>query len=177
MNLLKTYRALALKTVLAALIFLPSTGQALAQETYKIGDLTITSPIARATPPSAPVAGGYLTIMNHGSNSAYLIGGKTSFAKKVEIHEMSMTNDVMKMRELPQGLEIPSNGSVELKPGGYHIMFKKLEQQLKPGETHAVTLQFKNAGELLVNFHVKSHMEIMKHQKMAHDHKMKPKKQ
>jgi copper(I)-binding protein len=58
----------------------------------------------------------------------------------VEIHEMAMQGDVMKMRAIPGGLELPAGKAVELKPGGYHVMLMELRQQLKEGETVPVTL-------------------------------------
>jgi copper(I)-binding protein len=72
-----------------------------AADDYKLGSLEIAHPYARATPPNAPVSGGYMVIRNTGAEADRLISGTAGFAKRVEIHEMSMENDVMKMRELP----------------------------------------------------------------------------
>lgn len=94
----------------------------------QIGDLIIQNPTIRATPPKAPVSGGYMTIKNTGKTPDRLSGGTVSFAKKVEVHQMKMENSIMKMRHLPNGLQIPAGGEVILKPGGYHVMFKKLRQ-------------------------------------------------
>lgn len=128
---------------------------AAAMPMIKVGELEIKAPTARATVPNAPVAGGYLTIHNTGSKADRLIGGSASFASKVEVHEMAMENDVMKMRQLNDGLEIPAGGTVTLKPGSFHIMFMKMQEQLKAGETRDVTLQFENAGEVSIPFQVK----------------------
>ena len=70
-----------------------------------------------------------------------LVGASTPVAGVVEIHEMSMDGNVMKMRALPKGLELPAGKTVELKPGGYHVMLMDLKQQLKAGDTVPVTLQ------------------------------------
>ncbi|MEQ8481607.1 MAG: copper chaperone PCu(A)C [Hoeflea sp.] len=121
---------------------------------YKLGALEIGHPYARATPPNAPVSGGYLTIRNNGETADRLIGGKAGFADRVEIHEMSMENDVMKMRELADGLEIPAGGEVELKPGGYHIMFIGLDSRMAEGDSRPVTLTFEKAGSIEVDFSV-----------------------
>jgi copper(I)-binding protein len=117
-----------------------------AADEIRVGDLVIENPMARATPPNAPVSGGYMTIRNEGGQADRLTGGSADFAGKVEIHEMAMDGDVMKMRELADGLEIPAGGSVELKPGGYHVMFMQLSEQLKDGEKVKATLTFDKAG-------------------------------
>lgn len=119
---------------------------------YKVGTLTISQPWARATPKGAPVGGGYLTITNTGASPDRLIGGSVGFAKNVEVHEMKMDNNVMKMRMLPEGLTIKPGETVTLKPGGYHIMFTGLKAPLVKGKPVAVTLRFANAGEVNVEF-------------------------
>jgi copper(I)-binding protein len=119
---------------------------------YKAGDLVISAPMAKATPPNAPVSGGYMTITNNGSQSDRLVSVSTPFAPKVEIHEMTMEGDVMKMRPLTGGLEIPAGGSVELKPGGYHVMFMGLTEPLKEGESRKAVLTFEKAGTVEVEF-------------------------
>ena len=68
---------------------------------------------------------------------------------------MSMTDGVMKMRPLPNGLEIKPGETVELKSGGYHLMFMDIKQPLKAGDTFTATLQFEKAGSLDVNFSVR----------------------
>jgi periplasmic copper chaperone A len=140
---------------LAAAVLSLSAAVSLAHD-YKLGALEIGHPYARATPPNAPVSGGYLTIRNTGDEADRLIGGKAGFADRVEIHEMSMENDVMKMRELADGLEIPAGGEVVLKPGGYHIMFIGLDSQMAEGESRTATLTFEKAGSIEVDFSVEN---------------------
>lgn len=120
----------------------------------QVGDLEIVAPLVRATPPNAPVSGGYLTISNHGSEPDRLIGGSAEFAARVEIHEMKMDGDVMQMRELENGLEIPAGGEVVLEPGGFHLMFMELGEMLKPGDKRKVTLEFEKAGAVELEFGV-----------------------
>lgn len=146
---------------LTAALFGLSVSASLADE-YKLGALEIDHPYARATPPNAPVSGGYMTIRNTGDEADRLISGEAAFAKRVEIHEMSMDGDVMKMREIDGGLEIPAGGEVTLKPGGFHVMFIGLDDQLMEGETRPATLTFENAGSIELEFSVKNVMK-MKH--------------
>jgi copper(I)-binding protein len=124
--------------------------------TFKLGDLTVTSPWTRATPGGSKIAGGYLKITNNGTTPDRFVGTKSDVSDRVEIHEMSMSDSVMKMRPLPNGLEIKPGETVELKSGGYHLMFMDLKQPLKPGDTFKATLQFEKAGPLEVNFSVRA---------------------
>lgn len=124
-----------------------------ASETHEIdmaqtvmGDLTLTGGFSRATLPNAPVAGGFLEITNNGAEDDVLVGAKSDVAGRMEIHEMSMENDVMRMRELEEGLLIPAGETVTLKPGGFHIMFFDLKQPFVEGETIPVNLTFEKAG-------------------------------
>ena len=121
---------------------------------YKGGALTIESPWARATPGGAKVAGGFMTITNAGKEPDRLIGGSVPVADRFEVHEMAMDGGVMKMRELSKGLEIKPGETVELKPGGYHLMFMDLKSGLKEGQTVKGTLVFEKAGKIDVEFKV-----------------------
>jgi copper(I)-binding protein len=122
--------------------------------TYKVGSLVIEAPWIRATPGGAKVAGGYLKITNTGQQPDRLTGGTLPVATEVEVHEMSMSNGVMKMRKLDGGLEIKSGQSVELKPGGYHLMFTGLRHGLKENETIKGTLVFERSGSVEVEYRV-----------------------
>ncbi|KRW95932.1 DUF1775 domain-containing protein [Paracoccus sp. MKU1] len=124
-------------------------GHAATAGTVTLGDLTLSGAFSRATPPGAPVAGGFLTVANAGADDR-LVSASVDFAGRAEIHEMAMEGDVMKMRQLADGLPIPAGATVELKPGGYHLMFMELKQPLVEGETVNVTLHFEKAGEVEV---------------------------
>jgi copper(I)-binding protein len=117
-----------------------------------VGKLKISTPWARATPKAAPVGGGYLTITNMGSEADRLIGGATAIARSVEVHEMKIDNGIMKMRMLANGLVIKPGQTITLAPGGYHVMFMGLKQQLKQGEHFKATLTFAKAGKVDVDF-------------------------
>jgi copper(I)-binding protein len=125
-----------------------------ADKTYKVGSLVIEAPWTRATPGGAQVGGAYLKITNAGAGADRLIGGSLPIATAVEVHEMSMTDGVMKMRKLEKGLEIKPGQTVELKPGGYHIMFLGLREGLKQGQPVKGTLVFEKAGTVEVEYRV-----------------------
>jgi periplasmic copper chaperone A len=149
----RTLKALARAAVI--LVIAGTFTGATAQHTKpaaKHGDLVISEPWARATPKGAKVAGGFMTIHNTGQASDTLIGGSFSVSERVEIHEMAVVNDIMRMRELPDGLEIKPGETVVLKPGSYHVMFMGLQRQLVAGETVEGTLVFKSAGSVNVTY-------------------------
>lgn len=123
-------------------------------EDVTAGHLKISSPWARATPKGASVGGGYMKITNTGTASDRLVSGASDVSGRFEIHEMSLDNGVMRMRALPNGLEIKPGQTVELKPGGYHVMFVGLNKPLDPGQQVKVTLQFEKAGKVEVQFPV-----------------------
>nr|WP_314262594.1 copper chaperone PCu(A)C [uncultured Devosia sp.] len=121
-----------------------------------LGDIDISLPFSRATLPNAPVGGGFLTITNKGAEDDRLVSATSSVAGDTQIHEMAMEGDVMKMRELADGLVIPAGETVTLEPGGFHIMFMKLNQPFVEGETVTVTLTFEKAGTVEVPLPVQS---------------------
>ncbi|MBO6553702.1 MAG: copper chaperone PCu(A)C [Roseitalea sp.] len=151
------------KFILTAAATLLAGASAFAHEEHKAGDLVIDHPVARATPANAPVSGGYMTIRNTGEEADRLMAGAADFAGKVEIHEMVMDGDVMKMREIEGGVEIPAGGEVVLKPGGLHVMFMQLDQQLEEGAKLPATLTFEKAGDVTVTFNVESLEQIREH--------------
>lgn len=116
------------------------------------GSIKITGTWTRATPNGAKAAGGFLKVTNVGTQGDRLVGGSLVTAGKVEIHEMSMSDGVMKMKPLEKGLEIKPGATVELKPGGYHVMFMDLKSQIKAGDKLEGTLVFERAGTIKVSY-------------------------
>ncbi len=117
-----------------------------------VGDLRIQNAWSRATPKTAKVGAGYVTIENTGSSADRLLKVESAIAGHAEVHEMKMTDGVMKMRPLSTGLEIPAGGSVTLKPGGNHIMFMKLAGPIQKDAPFKATLTFEKAGAVTLTF-------------------------
>lgn len=138
----------------ALLVLAKNAGQGAAAQTFKAGPLTIDAPWIRATPGGAKIAGGYMKIINTGKQADRLTGGTLPVAGRFEVHEMSTEGGVMKMRHLSKGLEIKPGETVELKPGGYHLMFMDLKQGLKEGDTIKGTLVFEKAGKVDVEYKI-----------------------
>ncbi|SDQ82162.1 copper chaperone PCu(A)C [Pseudovibrio sp. Tun.PSC04-5.I4] len=130
------------------------SGSASFAHSIQHGDLTIKDAWTRATPPKAKGGGAFVTITNNGAEDAHLTGAVSGYAKRTEIHEMSMNDGVMKMRKLEDGVVIPAGETLELKPGSYHVMFLGLNQAFKMGEDLKVTLEFEKAGPVEVTFPV-----------------------
>ena len=124
-----------LKT-LAALLTL--TCGALSAQTVDIKDAW-----ARATVPGQKATGAFMTLT--AKDGSKLVGVSSPVAKVGEVHEMKMEGDVMKMRAVQGGLDLPAGKAVELKPGGYHVMLMDLKTALTKDSTIPLTLVFKDA--------------------------------
>ncbi|WP_028455817.1 copper chaperone PCu(A)C [Chitinilyticum litopenaei] len=118
---------------------------------FTAGDVRIDHPWARATVATARNAGAFLTLTS--AKGDQLLGVASPVADKVEVHEMKMEGNVMKMRPLP-ALELPAGKTVELVPGGYHIMLIGLKRQLKEGERFPLVLTFAKGGRAEVQVQV-----------------------
>jgi periplasmic copper chaperone A len=150
-----TYRLRIMKRLglaLAALLVLAGSASA---ADYKVGALEVAQPWSRATPRGAKVASGYLTIRNTGTTADRLTGATFALSGRVEIHEMKLDGDVMKMRQL-DGLEIKPGATVELKPGSFHLMFTGLTQPLAKGDRVKGTLVFDKAGPVEIEYAVEA---------------------
>lgn len=98
----------------------------------------------------------FMLLVNDGAEADRLLGGSTDVAEVVEIHKTSMEGEVMKMRMLLEGLEVPAKSEVLLKPGGYHVMLIGVKQDLKPGDRFTVDLEFEKSGTVTVEPEVRN---------------------
>lgn len=138
--------------VAAAMFFTASPLSA--AEAVTVGSLELSGAFTRATLPAAKVGGGFLTIINHGDEADRLISATSPATPVVQLHEMLMDGDVMKMREKENGIEIPAGETVILAPGGLHIMFMQMTAPFVEGEEVAVTLGFEKAGKVDIMLHI-----------------------
>lgn len=118
--------------------------------------ITVEQPWSRATPAGAKTGAVYMTIDNKSGTADRLTGASSDVADKLQIHEMKVENGVMQMREMSDGLSVPGNGSVVLKPGSYHVMLIGLKKPLTTGETFPLTLTFAKAGNISVTVPVQA---------------------
>lgn len=128
-------------------------GSVMAQNA-SVGSIRVENAYTRATAPGQQVAGGFFKIENKGA-ADQLVSASSPAAGEVQLHEMAMDGNVMKMRQV-KDIPVPANGSVELKPGGLHLMFMNIKAPLAAGETVPVKLKFAKAGEVEVKMPVNS---------------------
>ena len=124
-----------LKTIATILAF--SSGALFAQ-TVEVKDAW-----ARATVPGQKATGAFMKLT--AKEGSKLVSASSPVAGVTEVHEMKMDGDVMKMRAVQGGLELPAGKAVELKPGGYHVMLMDLKSTLQKDTTIPLTLVFKDA--------------------------------
>ncbi len=99
-------------------------------------------------------AAGYLRIKNTGAADDRLVGVQADFAKLVMIHKSSVDSNGVARMEMVMAIDLPSGQTVEFKPGGFHIMFDGLKQDVKVGDMVIFTLHFENAGAVRVQAQV-----------------------
>ncbi|MBB3741818.1 MULTISPECIES: DUF1775 domain-containing protein [unclassified Rhizobium] len=121
---------------------------ALAGETVKAGDLEISGGFAKAMLPGQPVGGGFFTVKNNGQTDDRLVSVSSPASGEVQIHEMETKDNVMRMRQLKDGIAIAAGETVKLEPGNLHLMFQKVKTPFKQGDTVPVTLTFEKAGKV-----------------------------
>ena len=119
----------------------------------KVGSIKVDHAYTRATVPGQQVAGGFMKIENKGTSGDQLLSASSPAAGEVQLHEMAMEGNVMKMRQV-RDIAVPAGGSVELKPGGLHLMFMNIKAPLSVGESVPVKLKFAKAGEVEVKMPV-----------------------
>jgi periplasmic copper chaperone A len=160
-----------LLSLIAATSIFFTSGITLAKD-YKIGDLMISNPWARASAGPAKTGAAYIgKISNHSQNSDRLISATSPAAKRVQVHNSIVENGIAKMRHV-EALNLKPGQSVALKPGGYHIMMMGLNAPLRTGQSFPLTLIFEKAGKITLTVDVR---KIGSSHKMKMDHgKMKP---
>jgi copper(I)-binding protein len=128
----------------------------------------VSDPWVRATVPQQKATGAFMTLQAPAGSR--LVEARSPVAAVVEIHEMAMQGDVMRMRAVP-GLDLPAGKPVALKPGGYHVMLIDLKQALKAGDTVPLTLVFEGADKQRVTQAVSAPVRALNAAPAAaHDH-------
>ena len=120
--------------------------------TPALAQISIEDAWIRATPPGANTAAGYLII--RADTADRLLSVTSPAAERVQTHVTVHEGDIARMREV-KGYEIPANSTLELKPGGAHLMFVNLKAPLKEGMTVPATLKFQRLGDFKIEFQVR----------------------
>ncbi|WP_191090174.1 copper chaperone PCu(A)C [Histidinibacterium aquaticum] len=123
--------------LLACLVALPAAAE-----------IEITDPVARSSSPMAAAA--YMTITNTGETGDRLLGVRTVAAERAEFHSTEMVDDVMRMRPIEGGIDLPPGASVTFERGGDHVMLMGLAEGFGEDGAVPLTLSFETAGDLEV---------------------------
>ncbi|MBW8370064.1 MAG: copper chaperone PCu(A)C [Thiobacillus sp.] len=107
-------------------------------------EISVSDAWARATMPGQKVSGAYMQIRS--DVDARLVGASSPAVPRVEVHEMKMDGDVMRMREV-QSIELPKGKTVSLEPGGFHIMLMNLPKPIAAGDVIPLTLVVESGGK------------------------------
>ncbi|MES2351154.1 MAG: copper chaperone PCu(A)C [Pseudomonadota bacterium] len=107
--------------------------------------VTVSQPWVRATVPQQHATGAFMTLTSSGGGR--LVGASSPLAGAVEVHEMKMVDDIMRMRQI-DGLPLPAGQEVTLMPGGYHLMLLELKQVMQDGDKVPLTLELEDANHV-----------------------------
>ncbi|MCK6408943.1 copper chaperone PCu(A)C [Thauera sp.] len=118
-----------------------------------MADVAVSEAWVRATVPAQKATGAFMQLKSDAD--ARLLSATSPVAGVVEIHEMVMDGAVMKMNAVP-GLDLPAGRTVELAPGGYHVMLMDLKQQVKEGDEVPLTLTVENKDGSRATLEVKA---------------------
>lgn len=124
-----------------------------ALSTPALAQVTVKDPWVRATVPQQKASGAFMQVT--AAKDGRLVEARSPVANVVEIHEMSLQDGIMRMRAIA-GLDLPAGRTVELKPGGYHVMLMDLKQQLKAGDTVPITLVVEDKDRKRENIEVQA---------------------
>ena len=144
----------------------PSSEVAMEHSGQNVKKIMIHNPWVMAVPPVSQTSAAYMILMNHGDKDDLLLSVKSTIAKVAEIHNVKKENGMMSMYPV-EFVKLPAGGTLNIKPGGYHVMLIGLIKPLKVSDEVELMLHFKHTGMVKVIAPVKEGMP-MKH-KMKHD--------
>ncbi|WP_051285339.1 copper chaperone PCu(A)C [Nisaea denitrificans] len=149
------FAKIATRFAALAIVTLPLFGGIASAEEFKVGDITVEHPWARATPGRAKNGAAFMKLENHGGTDDRLMAASGDVASRVELHTHLHENGVMKMR--PSGpITVPAHGHAMLQPGSFHVMMIGLKAPLVEGEMFPLTLTFEKSGTVTVKVMVQS---------------------
>ncbi|MGF1612163.1 MAG: copper chaperone PCu(A)C [Kiloniellales bacterium] len=160
--------------LLAALALGPLLSWSAGAHEYKLVELHIDHPLARASIGAAKAGAAYLTITNQGAEADRLVAVATPVARSAELHTHLMDDGVMKMRPVV-AIEVAPGEPAVLQPGGLHIMLMGLSAPLQEGQSFPLTLTFEKAGTIEVEVEIEGATEMgpgkgMEHQNRGDGH-------
>jgi iron complex outermembrane receptor protein len=146
------------RSLLALVVALLWSSAAPAHE-YEIGKILIAHPWSRPTAPGMPMGVAYFSLENRGTAEDALLSASTPAATRVEFHQTTQTGGIARMRPLTQ-VTLPAGKTVKVEPGGIHMMLVELKQPLEAGTQVPLTLQFRDAGKIVVLLNIEHRDQI-----------------
>ncbi len=131
--------------------------------TTALADIQISGAYIRATPPGAANTAAFMTIRNTDTETVTMTSAESNAARSTELHTVIKAGEVMKMRQV-DGIEIPAQGDLELRPGSYHVMFVGLDEAVNEGDDVALTLNFSDGSSQQLTLPAKKVIAGMQHQ-------------
>lgn len=141
-------------------------GVAMSSSVY--AQVTVKDPWVRGTVAAQKATGAFMQLSS--AQDARLVEARSPVANIVEVHEMAMVDNMMKMRALPNGLALPAGQTVELKPGSYHVMLIDLKAPLSEGEVVPITLVVEGKDKKRETIEVKAPVRALAAPAMQHKH-------
>lgn len=126
------------------------------------GEIRVESAWIRTPANGAPAAAAYALISNRSTRADRLLRATSAAAASVTPHTMSMTGQVMRMRDAPGGLAVAAKGALALAPDGDHLMITGLKRPLHRGDHVAMTLSFAHAGKVAASFEVRDDAPVQR---------------
>ncbi len=139
-----------MKLIILALL----TGTLLLSSFVNAATCTIEDAHVRATPPHAKNSAAFMKVSNNSDKPLKLISASSDISERVELHSHTMSDGMMKMRQV-DAIDIAANTQVELRPGGFHVMFLGLNLPLVEGKTVKIQLHFSNGEKIIIDAPIK----------------------
>ncbi|QOL25922.1 copper chaperone PCu(A)C [Thalassotalea sp. LPB0316] len=127
------------------------------------GEVEVSGQYMRELIPGTNVTSSYMRITNHHAVEIILVAAKASFSPRIELHEHTMVNGMMRMGQVDK-IIIPAHQTVTLEPAGLHIMAFDIQQSLKHGQSESLTLLFEEHPPIVVDLPIKSIKHVNTHQ-------------
>ena len=118
-------------------------------------NIRIENSYARETIPGTNISSAYMKVINTSSKAIRLVGASSQISERIELHEHTMTNGMMRMRQ-KQSVDIPANQEIIFQPSGLHLMIFDLKHPLKSAENVVITLHFDDKSSVNVTYAIKS---------------------
>lgn len=130
-------------------------------------DLMVHEPYIRALPPGVSNSAVYMQLMNHGDQDVEVVGLSSSVSDSASVHETVEEDGMLRMRALDV-ITVPAHGTLELSPGGVHVMLMGLNQPLKEGDSVTLNLQLSDGESISVEVPVKNATAHSENQEQHH---------